>query len=83
MPGRIHSEFVFPSLPAYRSLSRRRRIVFELSLGLVVLAFVGLGASVQMPGWIRLIGWALLVGYWMAWSVLAFRHWLRRRGWQK
>lgn len=83
MPGRMQTEVIFPSLPGWRSLSRRRRIVLELSLGLVLLALIGLGASMQMPGWMRLIGWAFLLGSLAAQSVLVFRHWKRRRGWEK
>jgi hypothetical protein len=83
MPGRIQTEVIFPSLPAWRRRSRRSRIALELSLGLILFALIGLGASMQVPGWMRLIGWAFLLGSLAVQSILVFLHWKRRGGWQK
>ncbi|MGA8109412.1 MAG: hypothetical protein WBD46_08400 [Acidobacteriaceae bacterium] len=83
MPPSVNDEIVFPLPPAHRRLSRRTRLILELSVGLALLAFIGIGASVRMPVWLRLIGWAFLIGSLVAQSVLVARHWKRRRGWRK
>jgi len=84
MPPADKDEIIFPPLPpAYRALGRGRRILLEFTAGLVVLIFIGLAASLQMPGWLQQIGWTFLVGYWVLLAIRVTRRWLRRRGWDR
>ena len=81
-PG-VKDEIIFPLPPAHRRLSRRKRLIVELGVGLALLAFIGIGASIRMPVWLRLIGWALLIGNLVGQSVVVAQRWKRRRGWRK
>jgi hypothetical protein len=83
MPPVDKGEIVFPLLPAHRRLSRRTRLCIELSVGAIVIVLIGIGASLQMPGWLRLIGWTFLIGSLVAQSLLVVQHWKRRRGWRR
>ena len=77
-----NKDFTLYQIPLPRSycgLSRRNRIVIELIVGILVMALVGWGASVQMPRWLLAAGWTVLVAYWAGWIVLYLKHWVRRQ----
>ncbi|MFY9745378.1 MAG: hypothetical protein WA891_19395 [Acidobacteriaceae bacterium] len=63
---------------ANRGLSRRKRLVIELSIGVAILALIPIGVSVQMPLWLQLIGWAVFLVCIVGQSVLMMR-WLKQR----
>jgi len=68
-----------PVPSAHRELSRRKRLVIELAVGVAILALISIGVSVQMPHWLEIAGWVL----WAAWvvilSVLYVRYEQRKR----
>jgi hypothetical protein len=53
-------------------------MVIELTVGVVILALIPIGVSVQMPLWLQLLGWAFLAINLVGQSVLVVR-WQRRR----
>jgi hypothetical protein len=63
----------------YRKLSSRKRLFIEISVGVAVLALIPIGVSVQMPHWLLVAGWAYLVVWSVAWSILLSREWRRRQ----
>lgn len=77
-----NKDYTFYQVPipqSYRRLSRAKRVILEVSVGLLVLALLGIGASVQMPRWLLAAGWALLLAYWGVWIVLYLKAWVRRQ----
>jgi hypothetical protein len=64
--------------PAYRGLSRHKRVMIEISAGVAVLTMFAIAVSVQTPVWLQIAGWALLVVYWIGWCVIALPKWRRR-----
>lgn len=71
--------YQIPLPPRYRKLSRRRRLVIELSVGVAVLLLFSIAVSMQMPVWLQLAGWAAAVVYWAAWCVIVLERWGRRQ----
>lgn len=52
--------------------------MIELTVGVVILALIPIGVSVQMPLWLQLLGWVFLAISLVDQSVLVVR-WQRRR----
>ena len=62
----------------YRRLSRGKRLAIELSVGMAILAMIPIGVSMQLPPWLQLIGWAILLSSLVGQSVLVVRWWRER-----
>jgi hypothetical protein len=80
--SRANKDSTYDQIPmpqGYRRLSRGKRLVMELSIGVAILALIPIGVSVQMPHWLQLIGWAVFVVCLVGQSVLTTRWWRRRR----
>jgi hypothetical protein len=70
---------LIPTPGWYKRLSRGQRAVLELTIGLLILSLMGIGASVAMPRWLLALGWAVLVVYWGYCCVVYLKIWIRRQ----
>lgn len=83
MPSSIQNENRFLLPPAYRNLSRRKRVLIELGVGMAILALIPIGVSVNLPIWLQLLGWAFLIANLAAQSILIVAWWRKRGGWER
>lgn len=67
-----------PEPSAKRRPSRRRRLILELSVSIALLAMIPIGVSVPIPDWLRLIGFAFMLGMTVVLSILYVRYWKRQ-----
>jgi len=67
------------STPRYSRLSRRRRLFIELSIGILIIAGIGIAAAGNLPPWLKALGWAAWILWMVFLSVVCVGWELRRR----
>lgn len=55
------------------------RLAIELSAGLAILALIPIGASMQTPAWLQIVGWTLAIVDLSVCSVLVVKRWRQRQ----
>jgi hypothetical protein len=72
-------QFPVPEPRAYFRLPRRRRLVLELTIGVLILAAIPIAAAGNLPPWLQALGWAAWILWMIFLSVLCVRWEIRRR----
>jgi len=74
-----HDYFLWPEPRGYFRWPRRRRILLEIGIGVLIIAAIAIGAANNLPTWLEALGWAAWIVWMILLCTLGLRDWNIRR----